>query len=119
VSPGEERLPKSARVTRRSEFLSLSKDGNKVHTSHFIVLWKANDRGESRLGITVTTRVGGSVVRNRIKRLIREFFRRRRREFPDFRDIVVIAKKGSEKISLGDVAVELEGTLQSGRSRRK
>jgi ribonuclease P protein component len=99
--------------------LSLSREGKKVHTSHFVILRKANDKGENRLGITVTTRVGEAVIRNRIKRLIREYFRRHRHDFPTSHDIVIIAKKGAEKLSLNDVATELMVALNQGRSRQK
>ncbi|MFQ5904399.1 MAG: ribonuclease P protein component, partial [Candidatus Binatia bacterium] len=60
--------------------MNLSQGGRKIHTSHFVVISKTNDKGENRLGVTVSSRVGRAVVRNRIKRLLREFFRRHRHE---------------------------------------
>src|SRR3954469_6425325 len=110
---GGEGLPKRARLTKRSEFLTLSRKGKRLHTSHFIVLSKGNDVGQSRLGITVTTRVGNAVVRNRIKRLVREFFRRRK-EMMQANDVVVIAKQGADRLSLEEVAGELDGVLTRG-----
>ncbi len=70
-----------------------------------------NDKGESRLGITVSAKVGKAVVRNRIKRRLREFFRRHRREIPLHQDVVIIARKGAERLSLGDVTGEVAGAL--------
>ena len=119
LSQGGERFPKRARLAKRSQFLTLSRDGKRFHTSHFVVLSKANDAGENRLGITVTTRVGNSVARNRIKRLVREFFRRNDRDASSAQDIVVIAKRGAEKLSLNEVAGELRGALIQGRSRQR
>jgi len=75
--------------------------------------------GQNRLGVTVTTRVGNAVVRNRIKRLVRESFRRRKEAALHGRDIVVIAKRGAEELSLGEVTAELETALTQGRSRQR
>ncbi|MFQ5541790.1 MAG: ribonuclease P protein component, partial [Candidatus Binatia bacterium] len=76
MSQGRERFPKRTHLTRRSDFLSLSRGGRTVYTPHFIVISKANDRRVDRLGITVSAKVGKAVVRNRVKRLLREFYRR-------------------------------------------
>ena len=107
---GGEDFPKRARLTKRSQFLTLSREGKRVHTSHFIVLSKGNDAGLSRLGITVTTRIGNAAVRNRIKRLVREFFRRHK-QMMHANDIVIIAKQGAGRLSVGAVAAELGGVL--------
>jgi ribonuclease P protein component len=119
LSRGGESFPKRARLTQRSEFLSLSRHGRRVHTSHFVILSKANDAEQNRLGVTVTTRVGNAVVRNRIKRVVREFFRRRKEPILHGQDIVVIAKSGAEELSFGDVAAELDTALSQGKSRQR
>lgn len=111
-----EGFPKRARLTKRSEFLTLSREGKRVHTSHFIVLSKVNDAGLSRLGITVTTRIGNAVIRNRVKRLVREFFRRYKKMLPA-NDIVVIAKQGAEHLSLREVESELGRVLAVEKQR--
>jgi ribonuclease P protein component len=105
-----ESFPKQARLTKRSQFLTLTREGKRVHTSHFIVLSKGNNLGLSRLGITVTTRIGNSAVRNRIKRVVREFFRRHK-EMMQPNDIVVIAKQGAGILALAEVAAELGRVL--------
>lgn len=116
---GGERFPRTARLLRRSEFLNLSRAEKKAHTSHFVVLSKTNDKGGNRLGVTVSARVGNAVTRNRIKRLVREFFRRHTRELPSPQDTVIIARKGAGELSLDEVARELRGalTIQGGRQR--
>jgi ribonuclease P protein component len=110
AAAGGEGFPKRARLTKRSQFLTLSREGKRVHTSHFIILSKVNDAGLGRLGITVTTRIGNAVIRNRVKRLVREFFRRHKQMIPA-NDIVVIAKQGAERLSAGAVAAEIGGVL--------
>lgn len=71
------------------------------------------DGGPTRLGITVTRKVGGAVRRNRIKRLAREWFRSRSREFGSC-DLVLIAKRDiPQSLRLADVRQDLEQRLAS------
>lgn len=114
-----EGFPKRARLRKRSEFLRLSRAGKKSQTSHFVVLRKTNDKGESRLGITVSTKVGNAVTRNRIKRLVREFFRRHSGDLPSAQDIVIIARKGAGELSLDEAARELREAFTMQRSRQR
>jgi ribonuclease P protein component len=87
--------------------LHLSREGKKQHTSHFVVISVVNKLGESRLGITVSAKVGRAVVRNRIKRRLREFFRRVRHRLSPDRDVVIVAKPGAGRLSLGQLADEI------------
>ncbi len=59
-----------------------------------------------RLGLVVTRRFGKAVQRNRMKRLLREFFRRHQGRLPG-RDLVIMAKKGAEALNYDQVAAEL------------
>ena len=75
-----------------------------------------NDVELSRLGLTVTKRTGNSVVRNRIRRKLRDAFRRRRDEMPTGLDLVINARRSvldtsSEKLErdLLDAVRELHG----------
>ena len=112
-----ESFPKTARLRKRPEFQRLSRTGKKVHSSNFVVISKTNDKGETRLGITVSAKVGNAVVRNRIKRLVREFFRRRRHELAPGLDILVIARKSASDLSLSLVEKEIGQSLMDQRSR--
>lgn len=116
---GREKFPKSARLRKRPEFVSLSRTGKKVHSPHFIVISKSNERGESRLGITVSSKVGNALVRNRIKRVVREFFRRRRHNWLPASDIVVIARKGAGALGSTLMVQELQDSINAARSSRR
>jgi ribonuclease P protein component len=63
--------------------------------------------GAGRLGITVSRKVGGAVVRNRVKRWVRDCFRRRRAEFPKGLDLVVVARPGAGTSDHATVCEEL------------
>lgn len=104
---GPQGLPKTARLRKRREFLKLSNSGGKTHSANFIVISGRNNSGECRLGITVSGKVGNAVTRNRIKRHVREFFRRRRSEFQASMDFIVIARAGAADLSGGAIADEL------------
>jgi len=116
---GTERFPKTARLRSRAEFLKLSRAGSKVQTANFVVISKSNDKNETRLGITVSGKVGNSVVRNRIKRQVREVFRRRRTVFPPATDFVIIARRSAAGLPGNAIANELQSALTDQRNRRK
>ncbi len=90
---------KTDRILKRNEFIRLSKFGRKLHSEYFIILYAPGQYERSRLGITVTRKVGNAVKRNRIKRLIREYFRLNRHLLSGYWDINVIAKKEAADLS--------------------
>ncbi len=102
--------PSSARLRRRREYLAVQQEGRRRHTAHFVVIVRPAPGDGARLGITASSRVGNAVVRNRVKRVVREVFRRRRHRLASD-DLVVIAKPGAEHLSYAQAATELEGVL--------
>ncbi|MBW2169268.1 MAG: ribonuclease P protein component, partial [Deltaproteobacteria bacterium] len=69
-------------MLNRADFVNLNRSGQRHHTKHFIVILKENGLGITRLGLTVSRKTGNAVKRNRVKRLIREFFRLNDTYFP-------------------------------------
>src|SRR2546430_15773094 len=96
---GQEGFPKTARLRKRREFSRLSRSGRKTHSANFVVITQTNDVGETRLGITVSGKVGNAVVRNRIKRLVGGFFRRGRRDPGHRINVLVIPRKRGNELS--------------------
>ena len=97
---------------RRADFKKLCKDGNRIEGDHFVILYCQNDLGKPRLGVTASKRVGRAVVRNRIKRLVREHFRLHKALFSDSYDVNVIAKSGVSDLSSGQIRGALEATVR-------
>jgi ribonuclease P protein component len=104
---------KRARLTHRREFLGLQQRGAKIHTKHFLIFAAPSDHGaeeerESRLGITITLKVDKrAVMRNRLRRRIREFFRLHRHHLKSPTDLVVIARQGAPALSYAQIRDEL------------
>lgn len=87
----------------------MQREGKRVHTRHFVlvVLPGTEPEGLRRVGITVTKKVARAVGRNRVKRVLREVFRRNRHLFPEGCDVVVIAKSGAAELGYEDVKAEI------------
>ena len=66
---------------------------------------------DSRLGITVSRRVGNAVERNRVKRRVREFFRLNRERLQPTQDILVIARVGAKALGYREVEAELRNVF--------
>jgi ribonuclease P protein component len=66
--------------------------GQRYHFPLFTVFARQNAQAQSRLGVTVTKRIGRAVVRNRCKRLVKEVFRRNKWRLPAKLDLVVNVK---------------------------
>ena len=86
-------LKKADKLLKRSDFITLSRHGRRLQNDVFIAIVLPGRSDRSRLGITVTRKVGNAVKRNRIKRLVREFFRREPYRHHGIWDIGIIAKQ--------------------------
>jgi ribonuclease P protein component len=98
------------RLHRSAEFLRLQRNGVRFQSPHFVLYAGALDADpdRSRLGVTVSRRIGNAVVRNRVKRRVRECFRRvLRTELPPRTSLVVIARGGAASLESPAIAEEL------------
>ncbi len=111
-----EGFPAALRLKKRREFLRIQGAGTKHHLRHFLVFVvppASRPNGEStasptRLGVTVTRKVGGAVVRNRIKRYVREAFRRKRGSFTPGYDMVWVAKQSAASVGYAEVMAAMD-----------
>ncbi|MGE0041423.1 MAG: ribonuclease P protein component [Vicinamibacterales bacterium] len=81
----------SEHIRRRADFLAAYDGGARVSGRYMIVFVRASGFDHARLGIAATKKIGGAVIRNRAKRLVRELFRRTRPA--GGLDIVVIPRR--------------------------
>ncbi len=104
-------LKKHERLLKRAEYTAVNQNGERYYTKNFLIVLKPNGLDIARLGITVSKKAGNSVKRNRIKRLIREFFRLNKKEISKGLDIVIVVIKIRDKCSLLHIKEELGGLL--------
>lgn len=108
----DERFPKSRRLLKRPEFQRVYDAGLKAPGPCFILFYAPRqDSGPGRAGLTVSRKVGKSVVRSRVKRLLREAIRRSWEVFPDGLDAVFHARRGMIEASFDDIVAEVRRTL--------
>jgi ribonuclease P protein component len=100
-------FPKGERLLNRKDFVNLNRSAKRYRTEHFTALYKENGLNITRLGITVSKRIGNAVRRNRIKRLIREFFRLNRKSFLKGYDVNFIASRGAHDLVFKNLKEEL------------
>ena len=84
-------FPRTDRLTSRRQFLTVYDRGRRVRGKCVTVFGMPNRLGRSRVGFTVTKKLGGAVERNRIKRQLREIFRLNRLSGSGSLDIVINA----------------------------
>ena len=88
-------MKKEIRIKSNEEFSFLVKNGKRIKTTEFHIYYLTNNKSVNRFGISVSTKLGNAVTRNRIKRQLRAII-------DDFNkssttqtlDIIVVAKQG-------------------------
>src|ERR1700730_12107673 len=98
------RFRRDERIRRRAEFQQVYEHGARIHGRYETVFALPNQQSVGGLGIAVTRKLGGAVVRNRAKRLIREIFRHNKLA-PGY-DVVVVPKR--EMLDAGLTVLEAD-----------
>lgn len=93
-----EQFPKAARLVHQKDFDRVFKDGLVASDDVLVVHVCPNALAWTRLGLSVSKRVGDAPVRNRWKRLIREVFRKKKSQLPHGLDLVIRPRKGASPI---------------------
>jgi len=90
-------FPKQYRLLQRSDYTRLASSSTLLSGRSFLVVWQQNAVGHPRIGITASKKAGTAVVRNRIKRCVREYFRQHRKTLPDVDFNVIVRRQAAEK----------------------
>ncbi|WP_072695450.1 ribonuclease P protein component [Desulfovibrio litoralis] len=108
---------KDQHLATRQEFSDCYEKGQRFFSKHFVVIVRNRDLQSVkwRLGLAVGRKIGSAVKRNRVKRVLREFFRLNQYDIPNGFDYVVIPKKHlhAKLINLKMVETELFSLLNS------
>ena len=105
---------KYGKLKKNWQFNKVYKEGDKYSGNLFILCVLPNNTQETRIGLTITKKVGISVQRNRIKRIIREVFRSLKEIAPG-NDLVVIAKKAAVNLKYSQAQDSLIHLLHRAR----
>ena len=86
-------------IKENYEFRRMYSKGRSGVSSYLVVYFRPNKRGNNRLGVTVSAKLGHAVVRNRIRRRIREIFRLNQPKLKQGYDMIVVARGRCVKAS--------------------
>lgn len=94
-----ERMKFSESLRKNSYFQNVYKNGKSFANRLFVMYVLENNSGHNRLGISVSKKVGNSVIRHHITRLVREAYRLQEEMFNSGLDIVVIARVTAKNVT--------------------
>lgn len=103
---GESRFGRDRRIGKSEEFARILKTGSRGSTPVLSIVLTPTE-GAGRIGISAPTKIGGSVQRNRARRLVREYYRQTYRGSAPY-DIVINLKPGFAELSAAEVRREIE-----------
>jgi ribonuclease P protein component len=123
---GERSFPRSCRILRSADFRIVYDHGFRVSGPLFTAFCKVraeeprlreDESTGPRLGLTVPRAIGGAVIRNRIKRRLREAFRLQRSALQPRWDIVLNPRRAALDAAFGDIQRELGKLIEKCNSR--
>ncbi len=100
-------MEKKYRIRKNIEFKNIYKYGKNYWNRNLILYVKRNGLDETRVGYTITTKIGNAVNRNSLRRKMKEIYRLNFHKIKPGYDLIFIAKKGIKDISYK----ELEGSM--------
>ena len=113
AGPGRSRFPRSRRLLRHADFERVYKQGRRHFAAHLTVFYLPRREGDggARVGFTVGKVLGGAVLRNRMKRRLREAVRLHGM-LPGAMDIVINPKKSLLTAAFADVQREIRRAFE-------
>ena len=99
-------FPRRLRLRRTSDHSRVGKQGKRLAAAHLVMLVLPSELPGPRLGLSVSKKVGNAVVRNRVKRWIREAMRTQQQQLPAY-DVVFIARPSAARAGFAALAREI------------
>ena len=97
-------MKNSQSLKKNADFQTVYKCGKSFANKYLVMYVKENDLGINRIGISVSKKVGNSVVRHRVKRLILESYRLHEDMFNSSLDMVIIARNTAKDNSYKEIS---------------
>ena len=103
------------KLSKTSEFKKVFSEGRRIEGKNLIIFILKNDYDFNRLGIIVKKEIGKAVVRNKIKRRLKETGRLLNKKLLPGCDIIVLAKNNIREAKYFEICYDLEGILYKGK----
>ncbi len=109
-------MQKEFRLTKREDFRKVFAHGKSVANRQFVVYFLHNKGLERfRVGLSVSKKIGNAVVRNRVKRYLREVIRLNQDQITSGWDFIIIARNPTSEMDYGDFKNNLQHALKIAR----
>jgi ribonuclease P protein component len=106
-------MKKSFRIKKNDDFQTVFSKGKSFANRQFVVyMYKKEQNVPFRIGLSVSKKVGNAVVRNRIKRYIRQSFAELKTDIRPDNDFIIIARKPAANMSCNEVKSSLMHVLK-------
>ena len=110
-------LPRHQRLRRSADIQRVQRTGDRIRRRLLMILFVRNGTDQTRVGLTVSRKVGNAVNRNRVKRWLREAIRHQGDELPAGFDVVVVAHPQAANATFASVDDEVnQGLKRMGRA---
>jgi ribonuclease P protein component len=98
-------------VRKNYEFSDIINNNNKFKNKYFIVYIKENELSKTRFGISVGKKIGKAVVRNKLKRQIKNILDMQKKDYQNNLDCIIIIKRDILNLKFEDIKKELIDVL--------
>ena len=115
--PGLQAFPRNEHIRTSAEFREVFDAGRRVSVRGFIGYFQDASDGPRKFGMAVSRKVGNAVVRNRVKRYLREVYRRNRVTLRDGLCIVVVARPEAATMDYFQCETAIESLFRKGGAR--
>jgi ribonuclease P protein component len=108
-STGAQALPRAERLRQAAEIQQVFQRGSRIERRAFLALWRPVE-GPRKIGFAVSRQVRSAVDRNRVRRRVREAYRRHRAAFPTDLAVVFIGRPGARTAPFDELLEDMIGT---------
>ena len=114
VAVGRFTLPRSEKLRRPADFNRVYSEGKKIGDARLALFFGPFASENTRLGVSVSKRIGNAVTRNRVKRLLREAFRLNKHRMKKGYDLLFVARAGVRDLKFRQVEAVVMELLRRG-----